>query len=187
MSWDLWESGDALPDILNRAHRLQASVECHDRAAASWGKNLPVHGMWEVGWNTVEGRRELSGSCVKLNLDSFLICSMHRPSDWLCYRGSYINDKSKTLATFSVHECKREHFVSRILQNVWAVRVRDTTNRLSSSWPEYHKPFEHFMSGILQTVSEMWASHGERNYVFVMGYLKFRARRSLYLTAVTIE
>lgn len=32
-------------------------VECHDRAAASWGKKPPVQGMWEDGWDTVEGRR----------------------------------------------------------------------------------------------------------------------------------
>ena len=57
------------PDVLNRAHWLQASVDCHNLAAASWGKYPPVHGMWEVGWDTSEGRRELSGPCVKLNLD----------------------------------------------------------------------------------------------------------------------
>ena len=153
MSWDVWESADVLPDILNRAHWLQASVDWHNRAAASWGKNPPVHGMWEVGWDTVEGRRESSCPCVKLNLDSLVICSMHRPLHWLNYRGSHINDKSKTLAKFSVLDCKREHFVS----------------------------------GILQTVSKMRSSHGDRSYVFVMGYLQFRACRPLYLTTVTIE
>lgn len=45
----------------------------------------------------------------------------------------------------------------------------------------------HFVSGILQTFSELRASHGDRNYVFLMGYLQFRACRPLYLTAVTIK
>ena len=43
------------------------------------GKNPLVHGMWEVGWDTAEGRRELSGPFVKLNLDSLVICSVQRP------------------------------------------------------------------------------------------------------------
>jgi hypothetical protein len=44
---------------------LQASVECHDRAAASWGKKPPVHGMWEDGWDTVGGGGE--GNCLVRN------------------------------------------------------------------------------------------------------------------------
>ena len=152
MSWDMWESGDTFPAILNRAHWLQA---CRVSRSGSCilGEEAPGTG-YVGGWvGHGGGEKELSGPCVKLNLDSLVIFSVHRPLYWLNYRGSHINDKSKTLATSSVHECKREHFVS----------------------------------GILQTFSETSASHGDRNYVFVMGYLQFRACKPLHLTAVTIE
>jgi len=59
---------------------------------------------------------------------------MHRPLHWLTYGGSHINDKSKTVAKFRVHECKKEHFVPGILQTFSEMRASLETEITSLWW-----------------------------------------------------